>query len=520
MLGAGDAKPCDGANTGCHENYEIVDDANTAEDESATGHLAIIQKDYPGVTADDHDFRWKLRDGVVTAPFAVDNLDSRVITGITIDRNGVTWDHDNDTTTPEVADPPYKPMFVVDGDDSPISLYGIFDTDGQFNTTGDQSFVKLNKYLAIDEDVGSGRVEGEGGAGNAEVAPWFSVQTSIDVNAAVRVMYVVYETSYTELLVGGMKEGASVYTGDSENDAPNFTKAEKKNDSALVVEARSDGRASSQNLRLEETSRFSGRYEGYLRLTDENGNDPATPGGASRNWGLPVGAATGTDMDGAAVLGVESGPVNIAYKDTDGSTKLLSIMIDTVAPNVAIDSPIHYSEGQDTSPEFAGAFTDGESGLRKDTFRLYVDHTDDANEDGDEGDAVLNLRVDDSVANDPYGLVAAAGGATEVVESRNDYSGYASADEFGVIDHGDVFDLDTAANDTKDEVKSVEGDNHDDGATNGTFGDSVRISFRPFRRQRQLQQHDRFPSSGRRPCRQHRLFGQRQRGSEVHQQPW
>ena len=464
LLGAGNSKPCDGTDPGCSEDYQIDDDANTTNvDESANGHLKIIQKDYPGVMAETDDFRWTRRGAARTAAFDVDNDDPRVITGITIDRG-------TGVGTPPVFNP-YKPMFVVDGDDSPISLYGLFDKDGQFETTtDDQEFMKLNKYLAIDEDVGSGRVEGEGGAGNAEVAPWFSVQTSIDANAAVRVMYVVYETSEREVLIGGQKEAG--YTDET---TPKFTKSETKDDSALVVEARSDGRASSQNLQLKETSRFSGRYEGYLRLTDENGNDPTN--GASTNWGLAVGPATGTDMASAATLGVESGPVNIAYKDTDGSTKQLAIMIDTVSPSVAIDSPAHNSEGQDTSPEFSGAFSDGESGLRKDSFRLYVDHTDDTNENGVKGTAALDLRVDGSDSTNPYGIVAAAGGSDAVVESRRDYSGYASASQFGVIGHGDVFDLDTTANDPKDELKSVEGDNHDDGATNGTFGDSIRIDF-------------------------------------------
>ena len=48
----------------------------------------------------------------------------------------------------------------------------------------------------------------------------------------------------------------------------------------LVVEARSDGRDGRQNLMLRETSRFTGRYEGYLKLTDENGGDDAD------GWGL------------------------------------------------------------------------------------------------------------------------------------------------------------------------------------------------------------------------------------------
>ena len=132
-----------------------------------------------------------------------------------------------------------------------------------------------------------------------------------------------------------------------------------------------------QFLQLRETSRFSGQYEGYLKLTDENG------GGGEDGWGLNVGPADGTDEGTAAVIGVESGPVVIAYKDTDGSTKLLDIEIDTVPPAITIDTPAHKSEGQDTSPEFSGSFSDSDSGLRDDTFHLYVDHNEDDDESGD-----------------------------------------------------------------------------------------------------------------------------------------
>ena len=45
-------------------------------------------------------------------------------------------------------------------------------------------------------------------------------------------------------------------------------------------------------------------------------------------------------------------------------------------PSITIDTPAHESEGQDTSPNFAGSFLDRESGLREDTFYLYVDNTD------------------------------------------------------------------------------------------------------------------------------------------------
>jgi hypothetical protein len=501
LLGAGDNTPCRAVSETpgdpCLDNgdYYRVDNPDTATDES--GHLAIIRKDYSGIKADDEpDFRWNVRDA--TAADAAFNVlasaEQKDITGIRIFKHTATTD-------------PYKPMFVTQGDDSPINLYGTFDSDSDPSTTvqGD-GFQKLNKYLNIDEDVGSGRVVNESGDNEEEVAPWFSVKLAIPTGATVDVMYVVYQTSEFESLRGGSsvdEENGKAAVEDAEgtvttaavpgmDDAPAFTKTELRSGTTkLVVEARSDGRTRSQNLVLRETSRFSGQYEGYLKLTDENGNNGT---GAPNNWGMPTSdgdsctdadlttepddymVRTGCSADRAAVLGVESGPVVIAYKDTDGTTQLKDIAIDTVPPSVVVDQPEHEVQIQDLSPEFSGSFADAGSGLRKGSFRAYVDHTDDAGENGVMGKAVLDLRVDAS--GGAYGFVDIIDDK-DAVESEADYIGY-SPDEkpvFGVIPHGDVFNLDTTAADTMDKVESIDGDPHDDGSINGTFGDSVRIDF-------------------------------------------
>ena len=222
-----------------------------------------------------------------------------------------------------------------------------------------------------------------------------------------------------------------------------------------------------------ETGRFTGRYEGYLKLTDENGGD-----GDDNGWGLDVGAATGSDAAGAAVIGVESGPVVIAYKDTDGSNKMLEIEIDTVPPAIVIDSPAHESQGQDTSPEFAGSFSDRDSGLREDAFALYVDHTaNDPNEDGGKGGMTFALDLpvypDDAFG---YGVVLADGDAGAVVETIGDYVGYSEASPtYAVIQHDKVFGLPSDAD--TDPRRMVEADNFDDGDNDGAFGQSVRIDF-------------------------------------------
>ena len=451
-----------------------MDDTSTPDvDETMdrpSDELKKIREDFGGINVDNRDFRWDPRTGTIDDDFQLTatSPSGRVITGITIDKNSGTA-------------LPYKPMFVVDGDDSPISLYGTFDADGG-GSDSDPDFMKLNKYLAIDEDVGSGRIMNESGNNEQEVAPWFSVRVAIPDDAEVTVQYVVYETSEFEVLEGGATYGVEK----DATDGAAFTSTEmRSDDTALVVEARSDGRISSQNLALRETSRFSGQYEGYLKLTDENGISADTGAGdIATNWGLKTGDAprcagadrTGCSASHAAVLGVESGPVVIAYKDTDGDTQLREIAIDTVPPTVQIDQPDHEVQIQDLSPEFSGSFTDGGSGLRRDSFRAYVHHEDDDDENGEEGTAVLDLSVDDS--DDGAGFVETVDGK-DMVESHSDYAGYAAdtvGSVFGVIGHNDLFNLDDEATGTNN-VESIDGDSHDDGATDGTFGDSVRISF-------------------------------------------
>ena len=51
-----------------------------------------------------------------------------------------------------------------------------------------------------------------------------------------------------------------------------YTEDEIDDNDALVVRAKSDGDQQSVNLYLSETGRFTGQYEGYVRLTDANGD--------------------------------------------------------------------------------------------------------------------------------------------------------------------------------------------------------------------------------------------------------
>ena len=378
---------------------------------------------------------------------------------------------DNDAGTSD--DVIYLPMHV--GASAVIRFFGCIDTDNDQDCDGtDETFKDLtSNAFVLDEDRGSGRTAAASDGDGTAVAPWLNVQVH---NANAVLQYIVYYTSERETLIGGAKSGDARYTADVHK--PDFTKSEKTNDSPLNVKVKSDGVATEQNLWLYETNRFSGRYEGYVRLTDADGqgpdSDPDTDGAQASNWGLATGHASGADIAGSAVLGVESGPVIIEYKDTDGATQTLTVLLDTVPPAVQIDAPAHKTEDQDTSPEFAGSFTDGDSGLREESFQLYVDNNDDTDESGDnrDGSLALDLRVSEGSGNS-FGLVQAPmADDSNLVRSIEDYSGYsATSDQFGVVDHSDVYGLAT----DNDKLLSVEGDRFADGAATGTFADSVRI---------------------------------------------
>ena len=99
----------------------------------------------------------------------------------------------------------------------------------------------------------------------------------------------------------------------------NFTKDEKADNIALVVESEFWAVTSSRTSTLKEKDRFSGRYEGYVRLTDPNGDgnsadkdDPKTTGideSKPTDWGRQIGDATSEEKDGAAVLAVSGSTV-------------------------------------------------------------------------------------------------------------------------------------------------------------------------------------------------------------------
>ena len=433
----------DSVKKGSSRTEEGLDTQDVLEKTTGTGDSAVMTYDL------EPNMRW---DDDVTEAGSI-GWDAGVKNGLRVIVKG--------------ANPPeYLPM--DDGDNAVIKFFGCVSTNANSACTsdsGDEQFRDLKGILILDEDRGPGRTAAlsDSETGTA-IAPWLNVHVNAPGGGKNIVLkYIVYNTSERETLRGGWKMGdygTGVYY-------PDFAKSE----TALTVKVMSDGNTREQNLHLYETGRFTGRYEGYVRLTDADGNGASTS--TPVNWGLMTKDASSEEMDGAAVIGVESGPVTIEYVNTDGRSQTHTIQIDAVPPMVQVDTPAHKSQDQDTSPEFAGSYTDLGSGLRADSFQLYVDNANDSNENGDSsGSVALNLRVDSPVTNE-HGYVKSPGSGT-VIRSPEDYMGYGETGakpQFGVIKNNMLYGLATDGSN----LLKVDGDRFSDGADTGTFADSVRI---------------------------------------------
>ncbi len=367
-------------------------------------------------------------------------------------------------------------------------------------TTGDTAnFMDLKNHLKLDEDLASGT--------RGSIAPWMRVEASVPSGQQVNILYIYYQTSDREDLVGGAREKSKAENdveygaGDLMNaKAPMFEGDEvyhetnNANPDALVLGAGSDGDEVEQNLWLKETGDFSGVYEGYLRLTDADGvgdADGTTEGNQRDNWGLDVMNASSSMMDGAAVLGVESGPVTIRYKNSNGDTRTATILIDKDPPAIQIDAPAHDTSSKDDSPDLLGTFTDGGgAGLRANSFKVYADNKDDT----DDTDPVWDFGVDEM--GGAYGYVCidvddeAGCDDADTVALRGHYAGYADdaddtsdkAETFGIIQSVDVYlstDDTTDDTDDADDYKTASAEDYEDGDTSGLFDSVVRIDFPP-----------------------------------------
>lgn len=371
-----------------------------------------------------------------------------------------------------------------------------------------QQFIALDDYLDWDEDVVSG---------SDANAPAISLQANLSGTETIELQAIHYLTSQVEYMLGGdgclPAEGIpdDPATMDTDEEQLKGTQAACTDDELgdevadydnFKLDVSSDGVQASRNLYLRETGRFTGVFQGFVRLTDSDGDggeigtDGERANNAARlNWGREVTHAephSVQDMtenvrqEDAAVIGVDNGPVRISYKDTDGVTRTFSISIDIGPPTIDVTSPSHNGRSDDEEINFSGTVNDGESGLAEDSFALYVDHE---NDKGDVNPGSLYLPVDATVLdgnvdeNDDLGDVVAASSATDgVIATEVQYGGYAEDKQtYGVINSVLIYPMNDPAahevtsDDDENNRKGIDADSYS--RSDASFRDSIRINF-------------------------------------------
>lgn len=406
--------------------------------------------------------------------------------------------------------------------------------DGQPDTADDLdiAFGELDRFLEWDEDV----VPGAAGR-----APAVSLQANPRVGDTIELRAIHYLTSDVEYMMGGetclplsgsiddpsttdVDEGSILTDEDGDPAGGNTDQRFIKGTQAacadeelgenfgdydrFVLEVSADGVQTTRNLYLEETGRFSGVFEGYVRLTDSDGDgwevgtdgdleDVGADGAQRNNWGIQVRHAPGevdddgdVDADGrkdgavlpetGAVIGVDNGPVRIGYKDTDGTTHSFTISVDIEPPTIEVSSPRNNGRSDDEEINFAGSLNDSESGLAEDSFALYVDHDPDAAD----ANPVLELFVTESIPNtdatqpEKLGIVNADADADDgVIATETQYAGFSNDNPtFGIVEAAKVY-LDVSSDASSATIKGIDAEDHADGDSDAAFRDSVRVNF-------------------------------------------
>ena len=368
----------------------------------------------------------------------------------------------------------------------PIAPDGVVKFFGRVNPGGTDAaygdFGDIGSYITLDEDVISGE---------EDEPPVMTLNISVPdaANAGVQLQVIYYETSGIEFIIGGgTSETGDICiadlhleeAGSRTHQQAACTADEIEDDAGYVLHAESDEDAADdkRNLALVETGRFTGVFQGYLRLTDADGD------GGGENWGRAKASATYDVGDPDALpavpssttdafLGVGNGPVTITYKDTDGNNKTYQIEIDITPPTITVDSPAHGGRSDDEKPSFIGTFNDSDSGLQANSFQLNVDNT------RDQGD-------DDPVIFEASGVTSDG-----QVRRRQDYTGYDAADGtglYGIIiltdDSDGIADIyspeDEPETGLSEDWKSLEADDFDDGAADGEFNGEIEVDFDEF----------------------------------------
>ena len=402
----------------------------------------------------------------------------------------------------------FKPIADPKSHGGTVKFFGRVNDGISGTTDGDKvdgalgAFQDIGKWVKIDEDVISGETN---------VAPAMKLNISVPTDGSVALQLIYYETSGIEYIQGGVKcydtpDKASKTLPGSTDDNPDYDKEfaqaectadERKpagddDNQPFVLYAESDedaggdgtGATHRKNLALIETGRFSGVFQGYIRLTDSDGigGTPRDNWGRMRQSGNIVNApaegtsplADGITEDelkaGNAVLGVGNGPVTVIYKDSDGNNASLNIEIDVEPPTIQVDSPAHNERSDDEKPSFIGSFNDNDSGLAAESFQLNVD-----NRDADGIKSVMSIMS---------GVKGAGDDGDGQVLRRLDYTGYTDMDNtFGIITpdiwgaelykHGD----DVLVTNAAAQFRTVDADDFDDGEADGEFNEEVEIKI-------------------------------------------
>ena len=373
----------------------------------------------------------------------------------------------------------YRQMDV----DGNIRFFGCVTSAGScvLDSGDDDGLADITSSLRVDEDKSSG-------SNSPLIAPWLVVNASVPADRNVLIYAMYYETSGLEEMAGGSsyyhcgassdepdRESNDVWRcGSSDADERDghgdvvYTDDEVYGNDELLLRVRSDGDESYVNLYLTETGLFTGRYEGYIRLTDANGDGTyIDQSGSSTDWGAKVRHGTsGSRESDAAVIGVASGPVNVEYRDSGGRRQTLRVEIDYEPPRIDIDNPRHLSASDDYSPDFIGSFEDYDSGLAEDSFRLVVDN---------DADSATNFDFAlDGIAPRAHVKGTAPSGS---VSRRADYIGYSTSvdDPFGVVDPRQLYDLGDDSCGSAQDTCYILADRYSDGASSARFDDSLRL---------------------------------------------
>ena len=390
-------------------------------------------------------------------------------------------------------------------DFKPIAPDGVVKFFGRINP-GDASgvagtygpFKDIGSNVSLDEDVISGEP-------NSPPVMTLNISVPDAANAAVQIQVIYYETSGIEFILGGERcvDDPHLSIADTNEEKREFataactsdeTEAEVNDLYVLHAESDEDAADDKKHLALQETGRFTGVFQGSLRLTDADGNggdideereqDPAV----HKNWGLPKTqgkydeTAELNDRLTTAVLGVGNGPVEITYKDTDGQNRSYQIEIDILPPTITVDSPEHKGRSDDEKPAFIGTFNDSDSGLVANSFQLDVDNSNDPDDD-----ITIIIKVPAAVSSVP---AAVSSEADEQVRRRQDYIGFDvdPLNVYGLIEVSEnvltndiykVEDESTGPNDFPLHY-SLEADDFDDGAPDGEFNGELEIDFDEF----------------------------------------